>query len=419
MRGMKEDDDIFILSPYLINKDYKSIPNLDLKLSFFNNGMERPVEFDFDAPTYGYFNQSKLPCRMNVIVGQNGSGKSSILSKISRVAFSSSKERQSEALSTVGKITPIGIGFPKIIGISYSAFDSFQIPGVSIADKKQILSDMLSGRGRYVFCGIRDICHELREYIANFDEGNTFPDKEIIKDRVGNTKLKPIASMCEEISSLCKLITSKRRITFFKNTIKLLSQENSFKEIESQLLDAIKNETLEEIFFYCSTGHKFVIHSLMNIIAHAEKRSLILLDEPETHLHPPLLATFMTAIRITLDEFDSFCIVATHSPIVVQETLSQHVHIMKRYGNKIDFFSPDIETYGENLSIITNLVFSLSGDYTEFHKELDTIINNYIALNKSKDVNTIIDYMDTLFNHGLSMQARSYVMSKIASHLGQ
>jgi ABC-type molybdenum transport system ATPase subunit/photorepair protein PhrA len=92
---------------------------------------------------------------MNVIVGKNGSGKSSILSKISRVAFSSSKERQSEALSTVGKITPIGIRFPKIIGISYSAFDSFQIPGVSIADKKQILSDMLSGRGRYVFCGIR------------------------------------------------------------------------------------------------------------------------------------------------------------------------------------------------------------------------------------------------------------------------
>lgn len=418
MRGIKEDDDIFTLSPYLINKDYNSIPNLELKLSFFNSGMERPVEFDFDAPSYGYANQNKLPCRMNVIVGQNGSGKSSILSKISRVAFSSSKERQSEALSLVGKITPDGIGFPKIIGISYSAFDSFQIPGVSIADKKQILSDMLSGKGRYVFCGIRDICHELREYISFFDEKNTLPDKEIVNDRVGNTKLKPIESMCEEISTLFKLIKSKKRVKSFTNTIKMLSQESSFKEIESQLLEAISNESLEGIFFRCSTGHKFVIHSLMNIIAHAEKRSLILMDEPETHLHPPLLATFMTAIRKTLDTYDSFCIVATHSPIVVQETLSQHVHIMKRHGNKIEFFPPDIETYGENLSTITNLVFSLSGDYTEFHKELDSIIVEHIALNKHNDMNTIFDYVDTLFNHGLSMQARSYVMSKIVSELG-
>lgn len=418
MRGIREDDDIFILSPYLINKDYSSIPNLELKLSFCNSGMERPVEFDFDAPSYGFASQNKLPCRMNVIVGQNGSGKSSILSKISRVAFSSSKERQTKALSSVGKIIPDGIGFPKIIGISYSAFDSFQIPGVSIADKKQILSDMLSGKGRYVFCGIRDICHELREYISQFDEKNILPDKEIIDDRVVNTKLKPIESMCEEISTLLKLIKSKRRDKFFIKTIKLLAQENSFKEIEFQLLEAITNECLESFFFRCSTGHKFVIHSLMNIIAHAEKRSLILMDEPETHLHPPLLATFMTAIRVTLDTCDSFCIVATHSPIVVQETLSQHVHIMKRYGNKIEFFPPEIETYGENLSTITNLVFSLSGNYTEFHKELDSIIVEYIALNKGKDMNTIIDYVDTLFNHGLSMQARSYVMSKIVSELG-
>ncbi|HHQ4577416.1 TPA: hypothetical protein ACSPZW_003984, partial [Aeromonas hydrophila] len=211
MRGIKEDDDIFVLSPYLISKDYNSIPNLELKLSFCTGGMDSPVEFDFDAPSYGYANHNKLPSRMNVIVGQNGSGKSSILSKISRVAFSSSKERRSESLSSVGKITPDGIGFPKIIGISYSAFDSFQIPGVSIADKKQILSDMLSGKGRYVFCGIRDICQELSEYILGFDEGNKLPDNDIIKDRVENTKLKPIESMCEEITILFNLIVSKRR----------------------------------------------------------------------------------------------------------------------------------------------------------------------------------------------------------------
>lgn len=418
MRGMDDNDDIFMLSPHLISQDYSSIPNLDLKLSFLNDAMEKPVVFDFDSPSYSRYDDEKLPCRINIIVGQNGSGKSSILSKISRVAFSSSKERKGEALSKVGTITPNGIGFPKIIGVSYSAFDSFQIPGISIADKVQILSDIEAGRGRYIFCGIRDICQELDEFITNFTDYDTLPDDEIIKDRLGVTKLKPIDAMCNEISSLFDLMKLKRRVPTFRKIIKMLAQELSFKEIEPQLLVAVKSASLPKVFFECSTGHKFIIHALMSIVAHAEKRSLILMDEPETHLHPPLLAKFMTAIRFTLDEFDSFCIVATHSPIVVQETLSQHVHVMKRHGNKIDFFSPDIETYGEDLSKITNLVFSLSGDFTQFHEVLDTVAKRYIEENKNKSIRSIIKEIDGLFKHGLSSQARAYIMSKIASDLG-
>ncbi|MBW6100166.1 ATP-binding protein [Escherichia coli] len=54
-----------------------------------------------------------------------------------------------------------------------------------------------------------------------------------------------------------------------------------------------------------------------------KKRCLVLFDEPETHLHPPLLAVLMSALRIVLNEVDAFAIVATHSPVVVQETLSK------------------------------------------------------------------------------------------------
>ncbi|WP_339014355.1 AAA family ATPase [Aeromonas popoffii] len=418
MRGLSETDDIFILSPYLLNRDYNSIPSIELKLSFINGDMEGPITFDFDAPSYGYLVGDKLPCRMNVIVGQNGSGKSSILSKISRVAFASSKDRMSDALSKVGTITPHGIGFPKIISVAYSAFDSFKIPGVSVEDKKQILSDIKSSKGRYVFCGVRDIGQELIEYIESFTGTDILPDDEIINDRLSSTKLKSISSMCDEVSTLLLLVKSKRRVRILKSAISILSKELSFKEMEGSLLEAIKSDSLSKLFFECSTGHKFIIHTIISIIAHAEKRSLILMDEPETHLHPPLLAVFMTSIRYALEEFDSFCIVATHSPIVVQETLSRHVNIIKRLGNKVDITSPDIETYGENLSAITNLVFSLSGDFTQFHEELDKLTMFYVETNKNKTVDYIYKEIEKVFDNGLSMQARSYVMSQIVGTLG-
>ncbi|UBO72805.1 AAA family ATPase [Aeromonas rivuli] len=421
MRGISESDDIFLLSPYLISKDYSSIPSIELKLSFYNESMKKPVVFDFDSPSYGYFENEKLPCRINVLVGQNGSGKSSILSKISRVAFSSSKDRTSKALTKVGTIEPLGIGFPKIISVSYSAFDSFKIPGVSLGEKKQILSDIVSNRGRYIFCGIRDINKELEDYIKRFSnvEMDVLPDDEIINDRLESTTLKSISTLQGEIAELLTLIERKKRIRAFKRIISILFKELSFKEIKAILLVSIDIKTLPDLFFECSTGHKFVIHSLMNIIAHAEKRSLILMDEPETHLHPPLLAVFMTAIREALREFDSFCIVATHSPIVVQETLRRHVHIVRRFGGQMDLISPEIETYGESLSTITTLVFSLTGEFTEYHQELDNITDFYIETGKKDSPETIYNNIESAFGNDLSMQARSYVMSRIiASHRG-
>ncbi|MBH0020567.1 hypothetical protein I6F40_09460 [Pseudoalteromonas sp. SWXJ133] len=167
MRYLDETDDLFILPPMMINKDYQKLPSIDLSFKFSNKSLISPIEFNFDSPEYSH--SSKLPSRVIVLVGRNGSGKSTLLSKISRVAFASGADRRDPVLREVGEFEPVGLGFPKIINISYSAFDSFQVPGIYIHEKEQILKDMSNGQGRYIFCGIRDICKELDTSIENFE----------------------------------------------------------------------------------------------------------------------------------------------------------------------------------------------------------------------------------------------------------
>lgn len=413
MRYIEEDDDIFSLSPILISKEYQKLPSMDLKFKFNTVGLETPIGFDFDSPAYTY--NKKLPSRMIVLVGRNGSGKSTLLSKISRIAFSSGADRKDPLLNIVGSFEPSGLGFPKIVNISYSAFDSFQIPGIYIHEKDQILKDLSKHQGRYIFCGIRDICKELEQSRASvsYDDRGKLSESDILRDREEFTHLKSVDRLSVEVKEILELISQNKKESLLIGAFSILTKEPSFKQIYTSVSVGGSTEEIVKSFMSLSTGHKFVIHSVVNIVAHTEKRSLILFDEPETHLHPPLLAVLMSAIRYVLDKVDAFSIVATHSPVVVQETLSKHVHIIRRSGGNTKIIAPDIQTYGENIASITSLVFGLSSDITDFHYEIDKAIESMKSSFSPKNDEQIMNEFEKLFDGEISMQARAYIMSKL------
>ena len=67
-------------------------------------------------------------------------------------------------------------------------------------------------------------------------------------------------------------------------------------------------------------------------------------------------------------------LVATHSPIVLQETFSKNVLILQRYGDKMVFKHPRIETYGESFGLINTEVFGLNTDITNYHDVIDQYV---------------------------------------------
>lgn len=411
MRYFDKNDDIFKLAPILISRDFDALPNnKDLKFKFKTKGMSDFMEFDFDSPEYSdeWGESDYLPNRITVIIGKNGSGKTTLLSKISRLVFASSSDR--EYLKEVATIEPKGLGFPRIISISYSAFDAFQVPGIRLKEKEQISKDIQKGTGRYIYCGVRDITKELEKSIETIvpDENGFLRMEDILNDKHADNFLKPINSLKKEFIDAVKIIfKDDEKSLLLLGVIQNLSEEPSLHFI-NKITHSSHESELIKIFSELSTGHKFVLHSIANIIRHIENRSLILFDEPETHLHPPLLAVLMKSMRLILNHKNSFMILSTHSPVVLQETLSKHVFIVRREGNLTQVTNPEIQTFGENIGLITSHIFGLSSDLTDYHNELDKVINSFKG-----SPGEILDYVEKVFEGNLSFQGRAYIMSQI------
>ena len=129
-----------------------------------------------------------------------------------------------------------------------------------------------------------------------------------------------------------------------------------------------------ELFRRLSSGHKVVLKIVTELTAYMgdDKPTLVLIDEPATHLDPPLLAALLKSVRACLDQFDGYAILATHSPVVLQETPSRYVNVLRRMGDQIRcvLTRRSIETFGESIGVITQDVFNLDDGSTDWHDTL-------------------------------------------------
>ncbi|MDO4644119.1 MAG: AAA family ATPase [Cardiobacteriaceae bacterium] len=170
----------------------------------------------------------------------------------------------------------------------------------------------------------------------------------------------------------CKSFSAKRER--WLNAIKILKSDDNFAEMElSHLMDKDKEYILRFIN-RMSSGHASVLLIITQLVAKVEEKTLVLLDEPESHLHPPLLSAFIRALSDLLDNRNGIAIIATHSPVVLQEISKFCVWKIERTGKRTDAFRPNIETFGENVGVLTREIFGLevlkSGFYNLLGKEV-------------------------------------------------
>ncbi|MDP9514785.1 AAA family ATPase [Pseudomonas protegens] len=419
-REFSEDDEFILMAKSILLNDFTLISSTDLKFTFQPAGLTSPIKFDFSTPPpliskefppyiESTINSARnqLPNRVISIIGRNGSGKSTLLARLARVAHATPKNRNSKTIKSLGSIAPHNLGFTRIITISYSAFDSFRLPGIKPQnidqpdERIQIIKDIKEGGGRFAFSGLRDIASELLNQINSEKDEDEDED-----ERLSSTLLKPIDVLADEFTEALEKIYYNAKSKTLNKALECISRDPSFMSDEKVMTtQSLIIGNPKKTFLSWSTGHKIVMHMLVNIAANAAKASLILIDEPETHLHPPLLAALMHAIREILEQTNAHAIIATHSPIVLQETTTNHTKIIKREGDLTTCPQPTIETFGASIGEITGEVFGLHAETTNFYKTLDKLIN---SLNSQRLV-------EELFQpYGLSFQARAYVMSQLA-----
>lgn len=267
-----------------------------------------------DSPlrvTFNFDNNSESPDRIYALIGKNATGKTQLITSLP-IDIAKGKNEV---------FTPRTPLFSKVVAVSYSVFDSFEVPASSSSFN-------------YKYCGLKD------------------SDGQLVSDHALKLRFH---------------ITWKR--------IKYLGRMNDWKDIlqnfiDSELLDSfivpddvvenaltVNIEEFGKVRRTMSSGQNILLYVISEIVANIRYDSLILFDEPETHLHPNAVSQLVNAISDLVNKFESYCIMATHSPLIIRELLSKNVLVIEREGNVASIRKIGIESFGENLTLLTDEVF--------------------------------------------------------------
>lgn len=327
-------------------------------------GADQSVEVNFDFDEY-----DDLPGRVVGIIGRNAVGKTRFLAKLGEDLAQTSR-------TSAEKIAERELRFPngrplftRILAISYSAFDRFKRPAPNNASS-------------YVYCGIRNEKGGLsRAYLLEAYRSN--------QQRIRNLGRE------DDWSKYMQIILGDQSQDLAASLHAEIGSPNSEDEGLSLL----------------SSGQAILCHFATALLAWIQPNTIILFDEPETHLHPNAVASLFLVLAKVLNKYDSYAVVATHSPVVIQEIPAKRVVVFNREGNLTTADELPIESFGESVSELTRHVFETI--------QVDSLYRRTLKkLAKKESLDSVIKR----FPLGLSLSAEAYLLAQFdesASNYGE
>jgi len=290
------------------------------------------------------FENKNLPNRINILIWKNWCWKTTLLSNICKeiIEYAKIKRNDKKILNRPS--------FSQVIQISYSIFDDFYKPK-TLANTNNIQES------KYIYCWIRDEENEVS-----------------------------ILNLQKKLSESLKIISKKEKTSIYSYLLNDL--------LESDKIDFNK---IEGEFIKYSSGQKILIVILAQIISNIDENSLLLFDEPETHLHPNMIFKLIKVLYQLLDDNNSYLIIATHSPIILQQIPAKYVNVLEEWWNRK--LNNTHECFWENFSEITKEIFWNYESKEILYKEI------FKDLSKNKTEEEILEF----FDWKLSINARIYL----------
>ncbi|TYO68683.1 AAA family ATPase [Rossellomorea marisflavi] len=375
-------------------KGNSSLSEYNFKFVFPTDLKEPKYELNFESEP-----DSNPPTNVHALIGRNGVGKTYLLNKMVASLMKSKDELKGEGeFSNLNVFHRSEKLFDNIIYLSFSAFDNAKYFSSKKIKRKGIgysyigLKQKVRRKGSTKTTVETKSTEELRsELIEGIWICKNIPSKRArLEQALDMLNSDPVFSM-SGISDLLAIDKNEETIQRVADLEKRLLSEN-----EKKLLKTHFYEKSLPICKKFSSGHSIVLLTITKLIQELEEKTLVLLDEPESHLHPPLLSTFTRILSKLLVSRNGIGIVATHSPVIIQEIPKKCVWIINRFGREMEFERPEIETFGENINILTKEVFSFEITHSGFNKLLKDVANR------------IDSYEEALgyFNNELGMEAR-------------
>lgn len=305
------------------------VPLTDYTFRFTQDEGERRAGFqlEFDVKA-----SSTPTTNIHAVIGRNGVGKTTLLNSMTRAITEADCADSRFESPGWFEFEPIGRDyFSGLVSVSFSAFDPFNPP--------EEQSDPSKGTC-YFYVGLKSYAD---------DSGALLKSQNDLAD--------------ELIESLSLCLSEHSRSARWLEAIQNLESDDNFAEMNLVQLFDLRDEALNlrarSLLKRMSSGHAIVLLTITKLVARVDEKTLVLFDEPESHLHPPLLSALIRSLSRLLSNRNAIAIIATHSPVVLQEIPKSCVWKITRSGLSSVWQRPESETFGENVGLLTREVFGL------------------------------------------------------------
>ena len=331
---------------------------------------------------------SELPMNVFAVVGGNGSGKSYKINQIIK-----------EHLEGDNK-------FSQILHFSLSPFDNIihfnrESTSIEVADKEK------DSYGEIIYekVGFVSVKHppipevvkkaeatsltDVKEYLH--EKSRKYLDSDNTLKQGFEAKISIKESFSYYIQNLLfDLIASNKKLSQWESAIEFFEFETWVEDIKIAFLDRdIIKEDLEKID-NLSSGQATILLYITKLVSSINQGSLVIFDEPETFMHPPMVKAFVRAISEIVNNNKAFCLIATHSPVIIQEIPHCNVY---RLDSNHGLKNTNYKTYGQNLDTLYKNIYGVelqqTGYNSFFNKKRDNIIK--ITRKEEQEIGESVD----------------------------
>lgn len=306
--------------------------------------------------------KSKLPMNVYAVVGGNGSGKSYKINQIIK-----------EHLEGDNK-------FSQILHFSLSPFDNIihfnrESTSIEVADKEK------DSYGEIIYekVGFVSVKHppipevvkkaeatsltDVKEYLYEKSRKYLDSDNTLKQGFEGEISIKESFSYYIQ-NLLIDLIASEDKLKMWGDCLNFFTFESWVDDIINAFQDRnISKNDIEKIDTL-SSGQATILLYITKLVSSINQGSLVIFDEPETFMHPPMVKAFIRAVSELVDNNKAFCLMATHSPVIIQEI--PHCNVYKLDSNH-ELTNIYYKTYGQNLDTLYKNIYGVELQQTGYN----------------------------------------------------
>ncbi|NEU61876.1 AAA family ATPase [Paenibacillus sp. ALJ109b] len=200
--------------------------------------------------------------------------------------------------------------------------------------------------------------------------------------------------------------------------------------IDIEFMESFSIDLLSDIWFQTdfdkdtiplsmlSSGELSMFMRFFDLHEYVNHNSIVLIDEPETHLHPKWIRGYIKTLIDLLGNRKCHVIIATHSPLIVSDVTKNCIIGLKKNKYDIKQFKIDDKTLGLNYEEVLSEIFDLEDFKGEMINEYIDVIDRLLELgNFDKALKIYAQIGDSEIKYQLFLKLKAFKELKGDRHV--